>query len=127
MAAPRFDSVDEYLTSLDAPKGMTLSAILDVITAQFPGATVKLAWNVPQVQIDGAYVFGVSAAKNHLTLAPWSADVLAAFADRLEGYVVNKGTFQIPVDWSVDQALVRDLVQARLAELRGSCEEPRVL
>jgi uncharacterized protein YdhG (YjbR/CyaY superfamily) len=117
MATPRFADVAEYLASLDGPKGATLGAILNVITAEFPAATLKLAWNVPQVQINGAYVFGVSAAKGHLTLAPWSTDVLAAFAERLEGYVVNKGTFQIPVDWSVDEELILDLVQARLGEL----------
>jgi uncharacterized protein YdhG (YjbR/CyaY superfamily) len=117
VATPRFARLDEYLESLDAVKGATLEAVLTFITTEFAGATVKLAWNVPQVQIDGAYVFGVSAAKNHLTLAPWSADVLAAFAHRLEGYVVNKGTFQIPVDWTVDESLVRDMIRARLAEL----------
>ncbi len=118
MAAPRFADVDEYLASLEIPKGETVGSILRFITTEFPAATVKLAWNVPQVQIDGAYVFGVSAAKNHLTLSPWSTDVLAAFAPRLSGYVVNKGTFQIPVDWTVDEPLIRDLISARLAELQ---------
>ena len=117
MATPRFANLEEYLGSLDSSKSATLGAVLSFITSEFAGATVKLAWNTPQVQLDGAYVFGVSAAKGHLTLAPWSTDVLAAFAERLEGYVVNKGTFQIPVDWSVDEELILDLVQARLGEL----------
>lgn len=30
---------------------------------------------------------------------------------------VDKGTFQIPVDWTVDEPLIRDLIEARLAEL----------
>jgi uncharacterized protein YdhG (YjbR/CyaY superfamily) len=33
--------------------------------------------------------------------------------------VVNKGIFQVPVDWSVDAELLRDMVAARLAELHG--------
>ena len=120
MAAARFESVDDYLASLGSPKGETLGTIVRFITKSFPGATVKLAWNVPQVQIDGAYVFGVSAAKEHLTLAPWSTAVLEAFLPRLTGFIVNKGTFQIPVDWAVDESLIRDLVSARLAEVTGN-------
>lgn len=117
MAAVRFESVDDYLSSLDAPKGTTLGNVLRFITTEFPSATVKLAWDVPQVQIDGSYVFGVSAAKSHLSLAPWSAAVMTAFALRLTDYVVTKGLFHVPVDWIVDEALIRDLIIARLAEL----------
>jgi uncharacterized protein YdhG (YjbR/CyaY superfamily) len=43
--------------------------------------------------------------------------VIAAFTDRLTGYVVNKGTFQIPVDWTLDESLIRDLIAARIDEL----------
>jgi hypothetical protein len=32
-------------------------------------------------------------------------------------FVVMKNCFQIPVDWEIDRKLVKDLVQARLAEL----------
>jgi uncharacterized protein YdhG (YjbR/CyaY superfamily) len=117
MAEARYDSVDDYLSGLGDAKSATMRAILTFITTEFPDATVKLAWNVPQVQIGGAYVFGLAAAKNHLTVSPWSAAVVTAFADRLTGYVVNKATFQIPVAWPLDEALIRDLVGARIAEL----------
>ena len=67
-------------------------------------------------------MFGVSSLKDHLDLAPWSADVIDDFRGRLEddGYVVRKNLFQVPDDWELDRALVRDLVRARLAELDGT-------
>lgn len=77
MAGARYDNVEGYLASLDEVKHSTVGSILDFIATEFPGATVKLAWNVPQVQMAGAYVFGVAAAKNHLTLSPWSTEVLS--------------------------------------------------
>jgi uncharacterized protein len=55
--------------------------------------------------------------KNHLALAPWSARVIADFRAMLEQYVVRKSLFQIPIDWKIDAALLKDLVSARLAEL----------
>ena len=117
MVSSRFETVDEYLLSLDEEKARTLSSVLDGIQRDFPSAQPKLAWNVPQVQIDGKYVFGVSAAAKHLSLAPWSEAVMADFADRLSGYETTKGLIRVPVDWDVDHELVRDMIVARLAEL----------
>jgi uncharacterized protein YdhG (YjbR/CyaY superfamily) len=119
VSAARFASLDDYLASLDAVKAATLRAVVNAIIGYFPDLTVKIAWNVPQVHRGKDYVFGMSAAKNHLTLAPWGTDALDSFRPRLASYVVNKGIFQVPVDWSVDAELLRDMVAARLAELHG--------
>lgn len=121
MSAAKFNSVDDYLASLEATKAKTLGAIIDLVLDTFPELEVKLAWNVPQIHRDGEYVFGVSALKKHLALAPWSESIIDDFRDRLEadGYVVKKNLFQIPDDWEIDRELVNDLVRARLAELKG--------
>ena len=120
MTAPRFTSLDEYLASLDAVRAGTLRRVITAIQEFFPDLTVKIAWNVPHLQRpDSKYVFGTSVAKNHLTLAPWSNAVFDAFRDRLAGYTLGKGTFQVPVDWHVDVNLLRDMVAARIAELDG--------
>ena len=79
MSAPRFTTLDDHLASLDAVKAATLRAVVDAITSEFPDLTVKIAWNVPQLHRGKDYVFGMSAAKNHLTLAPWGNGVLDAF------------------------------------------------
>ena len=118
--ASRFNSVEDYLASLDVAKAKTIRAVIDLILTQFPELEVKISWNVPQIHLDGQYVFGLSALKNHLALAPWSARVIDGFRARLEKYVVRKNLFQIPVDWELDEALLKDLVRARLAELDGS-------
>lgn len=91
--------------------------MIDVISTNFPDSTVKLAWNTPQIQISGKDVFGMSAAKNHLSLAPWSEAAMTNFADRLAAYETTKGLFKVPVDWDVDGGLITDLIQARMAEL----------
>jgi uncharacterized protein len=104
---------------LDRTQAQTLGAVIDFVLDEFRDLEAKIAWNVPQLHRDGAYVFGVSAAKRHLALAPWSTRVIEDFRARLEtgGYVVKKNLFQVPDDWEIDGDLVRDLVRARLAEL----------
>ena len=117
MPTSKFKAVNEYLAAQDATKAKTLKSVLDFILAQFPELESKISWNVPTIHRNGKYVFGVAAYKNHLTLAPWSAAIIANFQPRLEKYVVFKNCFQIPVDWTIDKKLVKDLVRARLAEL----------
>jgi uncharacterized protein YdhG (YjbR/CyaY superfamily) len=117
MAAPRFSSVDDYLASVEPPKDQTIRSIIDAILAGFPELEAKIAWNVPQIHRDGKYVAGVDAAKNHVSVSAWSADVIADFKPRLDAYVVKKNLFQVPVDWDVDEDLLKDMVRARLAEL----------
>jgi uncharacterized protein len=114
----RFDSVEDYLASVDAKKAKTIRAVIESILMRFPELEVKISWNVPQIHRDGKYVFGVSALKNHLALAPWSTRVIADFRARLQReYVVRKNLFQIPIDWEIDTQLLQNLVRARLAEL----------
>jgi uncharacterized protein YdhG (YjbR/CyaY superfamily) len=52
----------------------------------------------------------MSAAKNHLLVAPFDASVLDALADRLEGLKRNKKTVQVPNDWSIDESLIIDMI-----------------
>ncbi|MDB6056171.1 MAG: hypothetical protein JWO95_15 [Verrucomicrobiales bacterium] len=117
-SAPRFQSVEDYLASLDATKAKTLKSVIDLIITEFPGLEAKISWNVPQIHRNGKYVFGLAALKNHLTLAPWSPAVMHQFHAMLaKKFVTNKHCFQIPVDWQLDRELLKKLVHARLAEL----------
>ena len=115
---PRFNSVEEYLASLDDPaKARTLRSVIDLILTQFPQLESKISWNIPTMHRNGKYVVGICAYKHHLTFSPWSPRVIERFKVRLAKFVVFKNCFQIPVDWEIDRELVKDLVRARLAEL----------
>lgn len=117
MNATKIDTIDVYLASIDAQKAETLKAIINFLLAEFPDLQAKVAWNVPHIHRNGQYVMGLAAYKKHLTVSPWSVFVMGDFKDRLAPFVVFKNCFQIPVDWKVDQDLLRDLTSARLAEL----------
>ena len=123
MKSPRFNSVEEYLASLDPTKERTLRSVIDLILTQFPELESKISWNVPHIHRNGKYVVGLCAYKHHLTFSAFSPRVIEDFKrpsrtdGRLGKFVVMKNCFQIPVDWEIDRELVKDLVRARLAEL----------
>ena len=116
--AKRFETVDQYLASLDETKRKTMSELIDLITSEFPELEVKIAWNLPIIHTQGKYVVGLAAYKNHISFSPWSAAIIESFATRLSDYATTKNILKIPVDWQIDVSLVRDLVSARLAEVQ---------
>jgi len=115
-SSKRFDTPKQYFAQLDPQKKKTAELIFAAIMEKYPKLELVIAWNHPMLRIDGKYVFGISASKNHLTLNPFSSDVLDSMESKLSGYTVNKKTFIVPIDWKVDATLLRAMVKARLAE-----------
>jgi uncharacterized protein YdhG (YjbR/CyaY superfamily) len=112
----RFSTPKQFFAQLDPQKKKTAEAIFAAIMEKYPKLELVIAWNHPMLRIDGKYVFGLSESKNHLTLNPFSTEVIESMKSKLSGYTVNKTTFTVPVDWKVDAVLLRAMVKARLAE-----------
>ena len=115
-SAKRFNSLTEYYKSITPEQAKTVRAIMKTIQGKYPKLELVIAWNQPMLRDGTKYVFGVSATKGYLLMAPWSTDVIQAFLPKLAEYKVNKKTIQIPSDWDLDTKLLLQLVKARLAE-----------
>lgn len=114
----RFMKPKDFFESLKPSAAKTTKKIFSEIRSKYPDLELVMAWNQPMLKHGKDYVFGLSVARGHILLAPWSTDVLEAFSDRLSDYQVNKKTFAVPLDWDVDGPLLRALVRARLAEIK---------
>jgi uncharacterized protein YdhG (YjbR/CyaY superfamily) len=120
--AARFNSVQEYLDSLGIDsvsfeRADTIRQILSFVINEFPGLEIKLAWNVPTIHKSGQYVVGVAAYKHHITFSVFSKRVIQNHCALLEFYKSFQNCFQIPVNWEMDEDLIRTLVAARLVEI----------
>jgi len=118
LSAKRFNTPTQFYQSIGKDQAKTMRAIFKAITSKYPQAELVIAWNQPMMKIDGHYVFGASASSKHILISPWSADVIAAFAPKMEDLVVKKKTIGVPNDWDVDTKLILALVKARLAECK---------
>lgn len=116
MASP-FASIDEYFASIGEAQAGTIAAVIEVVQREHPDVEVKLAWNVPQLHLGRDYVMGLSCTVKHVSIAPWSKNVMAAFRSRLTEYDPTENLFRVPIDWAIDDELIRDIVDARLSEL----------
>jgi uncharacterized protein YdhG (YjbR/CyaY superfamily) len=117
----RFNTLDEYLAHATDEQQESVRAIFKALTSKYRKSTVVIAWNHPMLVQDEKYLFGVNTLKNYILISPLSGDVIAAFHDRLKacGFKVNKKTIQVPSNWKPDAKLLRDIVDARIAELNG--------
>jgi len=117
-SSKRFKNPKEFFASVDPVAAKTAKEVFAVVTAKYPDLELVIAWNQPMLRLDTQYIIGLSVAKNHITLNPFSSEVLESFAEKLSKYDVNKKTFKVPLDWEVNSTLLRGLVAARLKEIK---------
>ena len=117
-SAKRFDTPADYYKTVDPKQATTMRKIFKLIQSKYPKTELVIAWNQPMLKLGNDYIFGMTAATKHILMAPWSTDVLADFADRLEHLDLKKKTIGIPNDWKVEEKLILDMVKARIAETK---------
>ena len=111
------EQVDHYLAGIEEPKRTTLQRLRATILEIIPGAEQAISYNIPAFRVGGKTVAGFAAFKDHLSYLPFSGSVLEQLRDELEGYTRTKGALHFPVDRPLPKALVKKLIETRLAEV----------
>lgn len=109
-----------YFANLEKKTASTMKNIFSAVQTKFPGLELVIAWNQPILRNEDGYVLGLSASKNHITVNPFSGEAIEKNSTKLKNLVVNKKTFQVPLDWVVQPTLLHALVRARLTEIKDS-------
>ena len=116
-SSKRFETPAEFFKTVTPQQAKTMKAILKAITSKYPQLELVVAWNQPMLKFEKHYIFGCSAATNHILIAPWDLDVLKKYAPKFRDYKVNKKTIALPNDWEVDVKLLQAMAKDSLAAL----------
>ena len=116
-SSKKFSTPTKYFQSLEPEHAKTVKAVFAAITKKYPELKLVIAWNQPMLTFGKNYVFGLSVSKNHISIAPWSTDVIEKFTPRLKNYNVTKKRIAVPKDWKVDEKLLQGMVKARILEI----------
>jgi len=83
-----------------------------------PDAEEAFVYGVPGFKLDGKPLVCYAGCKNHCGFYPMSPAVIRAHSSELEGYEVSEGTIRFQPEKMLSLALIRKLVEARMAEIR---------
>jgi uncharacterized protein YdhG (YjbR/CyaY superfamily) len=114
LSSRRHETPADYYKTIKPEQAKTIKKIFKVIQSKFPKLELVIAWNQPMLKNGDQYIFGVSAATNHINIAPWDQDVLKEFTPYFADYRVTKKTIALPNDWSVDEKILQKMIKASI-------------
>jgi uncharacterized protein YdhG (YjbR/CyaY superfamily) len=101
-----------------------LQKLRDTIRSVVPDTVETISYGIPTFQLDGRPLIYAAAWKEHTSLYPLTGAVRRALGDQLARYAHSKGTIRFSLERALPMALVKKIVKARLAELRGVDKRP---
>jgi len=111
MAKTDFKSVDEYIAKHPPEVQAILRRVRSTIRKAVPAAEEVISYQIPTYKLHGGYLVYFAGWKQHYSLYPASAHLVAAFKDDLAPYEVNKGTIRFPLSQPVPVRLIERIAQ----------------
>jgi uncharacterized protein YdhG (YjbR/CyaY superfamily) len=112
-------AVQVFLDTLEEPTRGVFSQLRDVALEVVPDAEEGTSYGLAALTYRGKPLLGFRAARQHLSLYPFSSEVVDTVRERLAGFATSKGTIRFNADDPLPEDVVRDLVRLRLAEITG--------
>jgi uncharacterized protein YdhG (YjbR/CyaY superfamily) len=111
--------VDAYLATLPADQRNVLQGLRTQISRLVPEAVETISYGLPAFKLRGRALMWYAGWKAHCSIYPLTGTFLEAHADALKGYRRTKGSLHFTPDAPLPEALVEQMVRARLADLEG--------
>jgi uncharacterized protein YdhG (YjbR/CyaY superfamily) len=110
-------SVDEYIASQPEAVQRVLKRVRNTIRKAVPGAEEVISYKIPAYKLHGVPVLYLAGWKQHYSLYPATARLVAAFKDDLAPYQVSKGTIRFPLSEPVPVKLIERIAKFRAKEV----------
>ncbi len=113
-------AIDEYLAGLDPAIRDAFARVRELAREIVPDAEEGTSYGMAALRYRGKPLLGFRAAKDHLSVFPFSPRVVDAVRDRLAGYDLAKGTIRFTAAAPLPEDVVRDIARLRAAEIIGT-------
>ncbi len=117
MAKTDFKSVDEYIASQPEAVQGVLERVRSTIRKAVPQAEEVISYKIPTYKLQGGPVLYFAGWKQHFSLYPVTANVVAAFKDEIAPYLVEKATLRFPLAQPIPVKLIGRIAKFRAKEV----------
>lgn len=117
MAKRKPATVEDYLARQPDAMRVVLDKVRSAIRKALPRAEEVISYQIPAYRLPGGVVIYFAGWKEHFSLYPATAGVVAALGDKLAGYKVSKGTIRFTLADGVPVGLVTAIAKARAREV----------
>ena len=123
MAKADCKSVDEYIASQPDAIRPILGQVRNAIRKAVPQANEGISYNIPTYKLQGEPVLYFAGWKQHFSLYPVSASLLAALRHDITPYVVNKSTMRFPLSQPAPVKLIGRIAKLRAKEIAARAQK----
>jgi uncharacterized protein YdhG (YjbR/CyaY superfamily) len=110
--------IDDYLAKVPLDQRAVLEHIRDTVKQLVPDADEVISYGIPVIKLNGTYLIGFSAFKNHMSLFPGAA-AIDALKSQLTGYKTSRGTIQFTLDNPLPESIIQTAVMQRIAAIQA--------
>lgn len=110
-------TIDSYLATVKGKQRHALDQLRNTIRSIVPAADECISYGMPAFRLHGKVIAGFRATAKGCSYYPFSGSTLGALADALESYDRTKSALHFGPDEPLPKALVRKLINARIAEI----------
>src|SRR5262245_44080089 len=111
--------IEAYLAVVPPGARKALQKLRADVRAAAPDAVDAFSYRMPLFRLDGRPLVWCAAFKAHTSMYPITPSLLKTHGIDVTGYETSKGTIRFPLDAPIPSALVKRLVKARIADVRG--------
>ncbi|MFF2780329.1 iron chaperone [Streptomyces sp. NPDC058052] len=112
-------AVEEYFAGLDTASRNAFQHVRAIALRIVPDAQDGRSYGMAALRFEDKPLIGFRAAKDHLSIFPFSSEAVDAVRDRLTGFDLSKGTIRFSPDRPLPDDVLSDLIRHRLDEIAG--------
>src|SRR5262245_57846719 len=109
--------VEDYLASLAPDEREAFERVCGVVRRVVPDVEEGRSYAMPAFKYEGRPLLGITAAKAHLSVFPFSSAAVDAVRDSLVGFSLSKGTIPFHPEQPIPKDVLERLLRHRMAEI----------
>ncbi|MDH4044167.1 MAG: DUF1801 domain-containing protein [Gemmatimonadota bacterium] len=118
-------TVSDYIAEAPPQTRKALQQLRRAIKAAAPGITERISYRIPTFDLDGRYLLYIAGFKQHVSVYPVTAGMVAECGALIAPFRAGKGTLRFALDEPIPVRLVTRLAKVRVRERRDAAGSRR--